>query len=85
MEVNTRMTVIIENIPVLPLRGLLVYPSMVLHIDVGRERSIAALEEAMLKDSRVFLLTQKDLQIESPKKQDLYDIGTIVKVKPMLK
>lgn len=85
MEVNTRMTVLIENIPVLPLRGLLVYPSMVLHIDVGRERSIAALEEAMLNDSRVFLLTQKDLQVESPKKQDLYDIGTIVKVKQMLK
>lgn len=85
MEVNTRMTVLIENIPVLPLRGLLVYPSMVLHIDVGRERSIAALEEAMLNDSRVFLLTQKDLQVELPKKTDLYDIGTIVKVKQMLK
>lgn len=75
----------IENIPLLPLRGLLVYPSMVLHIDVGRERSIAALEEAMMKDSRIFLLTQKDMHVESPVKKDLYEIGTVVKVKQMLK
>jgi len=85
MEVNTRMLDNIENIPLLPLRGLLVYPSMVLHIDVGRERSIAALEEAMMKDSRIFLLTQKDMHVESPVKKDLYDIGTVVKVKQMLK
>lgn len=85
MEVNTRMIEHIENIPLLPLRGLLVYPSMVLHIDVGRERSIAALEEAMMKDSRIFLLTQKDMHVESPVKKDLYEIGTVVKVKQMLK
>ncbi|MER2115468.1 MAG: LON peptidase substrate-binding domain-containing protein, partial [Solibacillus isronensis] len=51
MEVNTRVTKKLTNMPVLPLRGLLVYPTMVLHIDVGRERSIAALEHAMLEDS----------------------------------
>ena len=71
--------------PVLPLRGLLVYPTMVLHIDVGRERSIAALEHAMLGDSTIFLVTQKDLRVDSPVKSDLYKMGTLAKVKQMLK
>lgn len=85
MEVETRMKNIVENIPLLPLRGLLVFPSMVLHIDVGRDRSIAALEDAMLKDSRIFLATQIDMRVEAPTKKDLYTIGTIAKVKQMLK
>ncbi|MGN7476802.1 endopeptidase La [Solibacillus silvestris] len=85
MEVNTRVTKKLTNMPVLPLRGLLVYPTMVLHIDVGRERSIAALEHAMLGDSTIFLVTQKDLRVDSPVKSDLYNIGTLAKVKQMLK
>ncbi len=85
MEVNTRMSKAIKDIPLLPLRGLLVFPSMVLHIDVGRDRSIKALEQAMLEDSKIFLVTQKDLRVESPEKDDLYDIGTIANVKQMLK
>jgi ATP-dependent Lon protease len=85
MEVNTRVTKKIENMPVLPLRGLLVYPTMVLHIDVGRERSVAALEHAMLGDSTIFLVTQKDLRVEAPVKSDLFDMGTLAKVKQMLK
>ena len=79
------MSKMIENIPLLPLRGLLVFPSMVLHIDVGRDRSIKALEQAMLEDSKIFLVTQKDLRVESPIRRDLYDVGTISKVKQMLK
>ena len=79
------MSKMIENIPLLPLRGLLVFPSMVLHIDVGRDRSIKALEQAMLEDSKIFLVTQKDLRVESPTRNDLYDVGTISKVKQMLK
>lgn len=82
---NTRLNKIQENMPLLPLRGLLVYPSMVLHIDVGRERSVAALEQAMLSDSTIFLATQKDLRVEAPDKKDLYDIGTVATVKQMLK
>ena len=79
MEVNTRVNKILENIPILPLRGLLVFPSMVLHIDVGRERSVAALEHAMLEDSTIFLTTQKDLHVESTSKRQIYlIIGTIV-------
>ena len=65
------MSKIKENIPLLPLRGLLVYPSMVLHIDVGRARSVAALEYAMLNENHIFLATQKDLRVEQPKEQDL--------------
>lgn len=85
MEVNTRMSKTIEKIPLLPLRGLLVYPSMVLHIDVGRARSVAALEHAMLNDNQIFLATQKDLRVEQPKEEELYSIGTLVNVKQMLK
>ena len=85
MEVNARMSKIKENIPLLPLRGLLVYPSMVLHIDVGRARSVAALEYAMLNENQIFLATQKDLRVEQPNEEDLYTIGTLVNVKQMLK
>jgi ATP-dependent Lon protease len=85
MEVDTRMKNVVKDIPLLPLRGLLVFPSMVLHIDVGRDRSIAALEDAMLKDSRIFLATQVDMRVEAPTEDDLYGIGTIANVKQMLK
>ncbi|MEK4426423.1 endopeptidase La [Solibacillus sp. FSL K6-1523] len=85
MEVNTRVNKILKDMPILPLRGLLVFPSMVLHIDVGRERSVAALEHAMLNDSTIFLTTQKDLRVESPAKADLFDVGTTARVKQMLK
>ncbi|MED3660964.1 endopeptidase La [Ureibacillus sp. FSL K6-8385] len=79
------MTEIKKNVPLLPLRGLLVFPSMVLHIDVGRKRSVAALEHAMMNDNKIFLTAQKDLRIELPEKEDLYMIGTYVSVKQMLK
>ena len=79
------MNEVLKNVPLLPLRGLLVYPSMVLHIDVGRSRSVAALEHCMLDDKKIFLTTQKDLRIESPEEDDLYTIGTYVTVKQMLK
>lgn len=72
-------------VPLLPLRGLLVFPTMVLHIDVGRERSIAALEQAMLEDNIIFLATQKEMGTEQPEKEDLYKIGTLAYIKQMLK
>ncbi|MET3290465.1 UNVERIFIED_CONTAM: ATP-dependent Lon protease [Brevibacillus sp. OAP136] len=53
-----------RDIPLLPLRGLLVYPSMVLHLDVGREKSIKALERAMVDDNKILLATQEEVQIE---------------------
>src|SRR5579875_142868 len=80
MAQNNEMTV-----PLLPLRGLLVYPTMVLHLDVGRERSVEALERAMVDDHLIFLTTQKDVSIDEPAKDDLYKVGTLTKVKQMLK
>lgn len=73
------------SVPLLPLRGLLVYPSMVLHIDVGRNRSVAALEQAMLEDQLILLVTQKEVHDEQPDEQDLYTVGTMAYVKQMLK
>ncbi|MEH7744143.1 LON peptidase substrate-binding domain-containing protein, partial [Neobacillus drentensis] len=72
-------------VPLLPLRGLLVYPTMVLHLDVGRERSVQALEKAMVDDHLIFLTTQKEVSIDDPSEEDLYTIGTLTKVKQMLK
>ena len=74
-----------KRVPLLPLRGLLVFPAMVLHIDVGRDRSIAALEQAMMDDQIVFLAAQKDMAVEQPEKDDLHKIGTLAYVKQMLK
>jgi len=73
------------TVPLLPLRGLLVYPTMVLHLDVGREKSIQALEKAMVDDHLIFLTTQKDVSIDEPTEDELYRMGTLTKVKQMLK
>ena len=73
------------RLPLLPLRGLLLFPSMVLHIDVGRKRSITALEHAMLDDQLIFLSAQKKVDIDEPEQDDIYTIGTVVKINQMLK
>ncbi|WP_061810223.1 endopeptidase La [Rossellomorea vietnamensis] len=73
------------TVPLLPLRGLLVYPTMVLHLDVGRERSVQALEKAMMDDHLIFLTTQRDMNIDEPTQEDFYEMGTLTKVKQMLK
>ncbi|MGE6227907.1 endopeptidase La [Paenibacillus sp. GbtcB18] len=75
----------IRRLPLLPLRGLLVYPSMVLHLDVGREKSVKALEKAMIEDSMILLCSQAEVNIEEPAKEDIYRVGTISKVRQMLK
>ena len=62
-----------------------ILPDMVIHFDVSRERSVKAIEEAMLRDQRVFLVTQKDVQVENPGPDDLYRIGTIASVKQVIK
>src|SRR5690625_5040322 len=69
----------------LALRGILVYPSMVLHLDVGREKSIASLETAMMGDQTIFLASQKEVAIEDPEPKDIYRIGTLAKINQMLK
>ncbi|MGR9049168.1 endopeptidase La [Halobacillus faecis] len=74
-----------KKIPLLPLRGLLVYPSMVLHLDVGREKSVQALEQSMMDDNEIFLVSQKEVNIDEPSNDDLYEIGTVARVKQMVK
>lgn len=86
MEVTSQMTKNNETYyPVLPLRGLLVFPEMVLHVDVGRERSISALNEAMVRAEKVFLVAQKDMAVERPTAEDLYNVGILAFIKQMVK
>ncbi len=73
------------KLPLLPLRGILVFPYMVIHLDVGRERSMAAIEEAMLGDRKVLLASQKETEIDSPISEDIYSIGTVAEIKQLLK
>ncbi|PRX42426.1 ATP-dependent Lon protease [Planifilum fimeticola] len=72
-------------LPLLPLRGLIVYPNMVLHLDVGREKSVKALEQAMVDDNLILLASQCEVHIEDPKPDDIYKMGTIARVRQMLK
>ncbi len=74
-----------RKLPLLPLRGLLVYPSMVLHLDVGRDKSIRALERAMVEDHMILLCSQSESNIEEPAETDIYKVGTISKIRQMLK
>ncbi|MBB6729288.1 endopeptidase La [Cohnella zeiphila] len=74
-----------RSLPLLPLRGLLVYPSMVLHLDVGREKSVKALEQCMVDDHMILLCSQSEVNIEEPTQEDIYRVGTIAKVRQMLK
>ncbi len=74
-----------EQIPLLPLRGILVFPSMVVHLDVGREKSIAALENAMMGDQTILLSSQKKVGLDHPEPSEIYRIGTVANVKQMLK
>ncbi len=83
MEQATR-TKPLTRLPVLPLRGTMVFPHMVLHFDVGRAKSVSALEKAMLEDQRIFLVAQRDADVDSPGLNDLYPVGTIAKVKQVL-
>ena len=72
-------------LPLIPLRGLTIFPNMVLHFDIGREKSINAMEKAMIADQYIFLVTQKDETTDLPTREDFYEIGTIARIKQMLK
>ena len=72
-------------LPLLPLRGVLVFPHMVLHLDVGRERSVGALDEAMIQDNKILLVAQKEARIDEPGQEDIYQMGTVARIKQMLK
>ncbi|MDP4178708.1 MAG: endopeptidase La [Bacillota bacterium] len=78
------MNEIKKVLPLIPLRGVTIFPYMVLHFDIGREKSILALEEAMYNDQKIFLIGQKDAKVEDPEAKDLYSIGTICSIKQKL-
>lgn len=73
------------TLPLIALRGIWIFPHMVIHFDVGREKSVKALEEAMLNDSKILLSSQKDFKVEDPNIDDIYDMGTIAVIKQTLK
>nr|WP_304358281.1 endopeptidase La [Clostridium paraputrificum] len=73
------------RLPLIPLRGLTIFPNMVLHFDVGREKSVAAIEEAMLNDENIFLASQRDSEIEEPTSENISKIGTLCKIKQIIK
>ncbi|MDW7667401.1 MAG: endopeptidase La [Bacillota bacterium] len=75
----------IKILPMIPLRGMHIFPGMVIHFDVGREKSINALEESMINDSIIFLSTQKDASTEMPTEDDYFEYGVVCKIKQMLK
>lgn len=73
------------DIPVIPLRGIVVFPGMNLHFDVGRKKSISALKAAMEKDQFILLVAQKDSAVDNPHMSDLYEMGVICEIKQMIK
>ena len=75
----------IITLPVIPLRGITIFPNMIIHFDIGREKSLAALEDAMLQNGEIFLVSQINPEIENPSTDDIYNIGTICKIKQILK
>ena len=72
------------ELPVLPLRGLMIFPGMVLHFDVGRQKSVAALEQGMMAEQRVFLVSQKNDETEDPGPDDLCKVGTVAQIKQVM-
>ena len=79
------MTNQVNILPMIALRGTTVLPDMIVHFDVSREKSIRAVEAAMLHDQKIFLLTQKDPEVEIPELTDLYQVGTVAYIKQVVK
>ena len=82
---TTSKSVSIQGLPVLPLRDVVVYPHMVIPLFVGREKSIHALDVAMKADKRIMLIAQKQPDVDDPKGDDLYRIGTVASILQLLK
>ncbi len=83
-EKNTAKKTVNEIIPAISLRGLVVFPSMVLHFDVGRERSVNALKAAADGSGRIFLVAQRDAAVTDPELSDMYEVGVIAEVRQLL-
>jgi len=82
MSIEGKKTVV--SLPAVAMRGIVMFPSMTLHFDVGREKSIRAIRKALEGDKKIFLAAQKDFTVEEPKREDIYDIGVVAKVVQVL-
>lgn len=74
-----------KSLPMVALRGMTIMPEMVVHFDVSRERSIAAIQEAMVEEQKIFLTAQKSIETEDPGQEDVYDVGTVGTIKQLIK
>lgn len=75
----------IKSLPMVPLRGMTIMPGMVVHFDVSRARSIAAVQEAMVEEQKIFLTAQKSIDAEEPGEADVYETGTVATVRQIIK
>ena len=73
-----------RSLPMVALRGLTIMPEMIVHFDVSRERSIAAIQQAMVEEQEIFLVAQKSIETENPGQDDVYEIGTVASVKQLI-
>ncbi|MEG0565658.1 MAG: LON peptidase substrate-binding domain-containing protein, partial [Hungatella sp.] len=73
------------SLPMVALRGMTILPETVVHFDVSRERSVEAIQEAMIEEQKIFLVAQKEIDTESPQQEDLYQVGTIASIKQVIK
>lgn len=85
IDTDNQLAALKEAWPLMPLRGMLVYPGIVMPLEVGREKSISALEQAMVEDRILILAAQKEAKIKDPEATDIYDVGTLVEIKQLLK
>ena len=75
----------IKSMPMVPLRGMTILPEMVVHFDVSRQRSIAAVQEAMAEGQEIFLVTQRSIDTEDPDAEDVFEIGTVAQVRQIIR
>ena len=73
------------TLPLVALRGIVVFPNMIMHLDVGRDNSIQALEAAMVGNRLIFLVAQMDTDNDSPEEEDLYEVGTVSEIRQIIK
>ena len=84
-QVTVKIDRDVQYLPAIAMRGLVVFPNNIVHFEVGRDKSIAAIEWAMNNNSSIYLVTQKDIDVESPDQKDLYAYGVIADIKQALR
>jgi len=83
MSISVKSTIV--KVPMIPLRGIIAFPGSTIHFEIGRKASISALNNAMDKDQLIFLVAQKDIRIEDPNEEDIYEIGCVARIRQVLK